>query len=143
MIRFWNKVKKAEPDECWEWQAGCCRDGYGTFHYNGKSTGAHCVSYLLTKGEIPLGMVVMHTCDNPPCCNPSHLKLGTHKDNAHDAIKKGRFSPLQKIFVGDVREIRRLYAVGSYTYEGLGTLYGVLKPMICRIVNRNNWKHIK
>lgn len=64
--------------------------GYGLMAYRGKNWTTHRLSWRLTHGEIPLGMIVMHTCDNPPCCNPDHLKLGTFKENSQDASRKRR-----------------------------------------------------
>ena len=66
--------------------------GYGCLRWNGKMRRAHCVVWSLTNGPIPQGMVVMHECDNPLCCNRTHLSLGTQKDNMVDAGKKGRLS---------------------------------------------------
>ncbi|MEQ2025382.1 HNH endonuclease signature motif containing protein [Xenorhabdus szentirmaii] len=76
--------------DCWEWSG--CRDGcgYGLVSIGGVRGGAHRFSYIFSKGEIPDGMVVMHSCDNPACINPSHLSLGTHTDNMRDMIRKER-----------------------------------------------------
>lgn len=89
--RFWKKVKKSEG--CWEWLAVVSSRGYGTFSLNYKSVSAHRYSYQLHFGEIPDGLLVCHTCDNPRCVNPDHLFLGTSLDNNHDMIKKGRSKP--------------------------------------------------
>ena len=92
--RFWRLVKKAGPDGCWLWQGSKKRGGYGqiTMRVNSKMipVGAHVASYQIHNGPIPDGLHVCHSCDNPPCVNPSHLWLGTAKDNANDAQIKNR-----------------------------------------------------
>lgn len=87
MERFWNKVNKTE--NCWEWQGGKDRDGYGHIRVEGKLWQAHRFSTLLD-GRDPAGKVVMHQCDNPSCVNPKHLKLGTQADNVYDMVAKKR-----------------------------------------------------
>ena len=87
---FWSKVDVGLG--CWEWSRERNDRGYGvTFVSSGRTLYAHRVAYALTQGPIPAGMVVMHSCDNPPCCNPSHLNLGTHAENAQDMYHKGRW----------------------------------------------------
>lgn len=92
--RFWSKVDKRGPDECWEWQAYRRRLGYGEFRIGprvgGRAHLAHRVAWELTRGPIPDGMQACHRCDNPPCVNPAHLFLGTANDNIQDMIRKGR-----------------------------------------------------
>jgi hypothetical protein len=73
--------------DCIEWEGRKSAKGYGLL---GKGQRAHRVAYERAKGRIPRGMVIMHTCDNPGCVNPAHLVAGTHKDNVHDCINKGR-----------------------------------------------------
>lgn len=84
---FWSKVNKTST--CWEWSASCS-NGYGSCSFQGKPWRAHRLSYTLTYGEIPSGMLVCHKCDNPACVNPEHLFLGSHKDNFQDMVAKGR-----------------------------------------------------
>lgn len=88
--RFMNKVEKT--DSCWIWKAArVMGQGYGMIKVGTKTYRAHRLSYELFKGEIPSGMYICHTCDNPPCVNPDHLFLGTASDNNRDKMEKGRF----------------------------------------------------
>lgn len=82
---------KEMPSGCWEWQNAKNNRGYGKATYNGKLELAHRISYRLhNHREIPKGMIVCHTCDNPGCVNPLHLFLGTYSDNMQDCKNKGR-----------------------------------------------------
>lgn len=92
---WWSKVERREPDECWPWKAGRDKDGYGKFTVGlgGKRqrhTRAHRFGYELLVGSVPADLVVRHTCDNPPCCNPAHWRLGTPRDNNDDKVSRGR-----------------------------------------------------
>jgi hypothetical protein len=77
-------------DGCWEWQRYRLQTGYGRMTVDHRMANAHRVSYELFVGPIPLGMFLCHHCDNPPCCNPEHLFVGTPLDNTLDAKAKGR-----------------------------------------------------
>jgi hypothetical protein len=83
---FWSKVDIVDNDKCWEWQATRFKNNYGNFR--GKC--AHRMAYKLSHGDIPYKFLILHKCDNPPCCNPDHLFVGTHKDNARDMKEKNR-----------------------------------------------------
>lgn len=96
--RFWGKVNKNGPimpnmtTPCWEWTK--CRNNwnYGVTSFGkGRTLGTHKLAWILTNGEVPEGYLVLHKCDNPPCCNPEHLFIGTQSDNVRDAITKGRW----------------------------------------------------
>lgn len=92
--RFWARVQK-NSDGCWLF-AGALSNQAGHVHLtreDGSRVYAHRYSYELHNGCIPAGLVVMHVCDVGRCVNPDHLKLGTQRDNVHDAIAKGRFRP--------------------------------------------------
>lgn len=79
------------PDFCIETRATKDEDGYGRVRLKtGGKEGAHKLAYRIFVGAVPQGYVVMHTCDNPACCNPKHLRIGTQKENVQDALLKGR-----------------------------------------------------
>lgn len=88
-FKKWAKPGK-DPDSCWEWTGYCSKFGHGQMSAWGRTEPAHRVAYRLFNGPIPTGLVVRHTCDNPPCTNPKHLILGTVKDNADDRETRGR-----------------------------------------------------
>lgn len=92
MDKFWLQVDKGQPDECWLWRGEIWR-GYGRFWLDRKRVRAHRYAYETAYGtKVPQGFYVLHSCDMPPCCNPSHLFVGTAKDNTQDMIRKGRSS---------------------------------------------------
>lgn len=94
--RFWQKVdRSAGLFGCWPWKAAKSGFGYGRFKINGKLWSPHRIAAASREGGIPAsvqyhGMVVMHSCDNPACCNPSHLTIATQRDNVVDMDRKGR-----------------------------------------------------
>lgn len=147
-LRFWPKVQKA--DGCWLWQAALNAQGYGKIQLRGRITmGAHRIAYYLTTGVDPgQGLLVCHTCDNPPCCNPEHLFLGTYQDNRRDCVNKRRHGlGAAKITRQQAREIQAVYAErvpGKYlprgTCQGLMDKYGLNRATICRIGRGGNWK---
>jgi hypothetical protein len=94
LTRFWSRVDKSNGlDACWMWTAGLHNRGYGRIRWNGMPECAHRIVWMLINGAIPNELEVLHRCDNPPCCNPGHLFLGTQADNMHDRDAKGRQNP--------------------------------------------------
>ena len=127
------------PSGCLEWTKGSSEDGYGTIRVNGQTNMTHRLAWELANGLIPDGLLVLHHCDNPPCCETEptegypdgHLFLGTHGDNMRDMAGKGRHSNQQKTHcparhpytdantymegrIRHCRECRRLQGVGKY-----------------------------
>ncbi len=91
---FWSQVDRSVPDDCWPWAGKRDRHNYGYFYVKSdkKTMGAHRWAWKFAVGAIPEGMFVCHRCDNPPCCNPAHLFVGSHKANTADMLAKGRQS---------------------------------------------------
>lgn len=147
--RFWSKVDQRGPDECWEWQSGTFDSGYGAVGFRGTLWKASRVAWTLTHGDIPDSLWVLHECDNPPCCNPTHLFLGTPADNSADRDDKGRVCRthgsarwVSKLTESDVIEIRRRYADGGVRQQDLANEFGISFQNISLILLRKTWTHI-
>jgi hypothetical protein len=146
--RFWEKVDKGEKDECWEWNAHRYPTGYGSFYFRGKPTQAHRVAYMLSVGDIPANHYICHTCDNPACCNPDHLFLGTPSDNYWDMVDKNRINQANGVRIGTakldedkVRKVRKMRESGMYLRE-IGAEFGVTGETVRTVCNGKFWNHI-
>jgi hypothetical protein len=148
--RFWEKIDIKSESECWEWTASLIPGGYGGIGIDGKTCRAHRVAWELTYGRIPDGLCVCHHCDNPACCNPKHLFLGTVNDNNQDKEMKGRgrvgsfpgsSNPSAKLDEKQVIEIRDLYLTGMSQVK-LSKFYGISQPHISDICSRKKWQHL-
>lgn len=134
-----------EPSGCWRWTGlGGGNQRYGNLMISHRSFYAHILSYLLFRGDIPLGLNVLHECDNPKCVNPQHLFLGTQKDNMRDAARKGRTTigernPAAKLNMIKVVAIRQRVAGGS-THQVAADEFGVSRGNVSRIVNNQTWR---
>lgn len=149
-MTFWDSIDIPENlDNCWEWRS---KKGSGErpyTRYKNKAWSRPRLSWFLTNGEIPEGMCVCHRCDNPSCCNPSHLFLGTIQDNVNDRERKGRNKLPQsrgeehgqhKLTKEQVLEIRNSYKEGSTnTYRSLAKKYGLTFGAIRNIIKRKTW----
>ncbi len=158
--RFWSKVdQSAGPNACWPWLKEVNNKGYGRFWIYGngseRSVQAHRFAVeLATGGPITLGLIILHSCDNPPCCNPAHLRIGTYSENTADAIAKGRLRPLPYekqqrgsarpaavLTEDDIPEIRERLRRGDKQRD-IAASFGVSQKIITLINLRRAWTHV-
>ena len=143
--RFWSKVDRRGPDQCWEWTGWKDDAGYGLLKIRGKRHRAHRLSYEDATGTAPGLMFVCHRCDNPSCVNPAHLFLGTNAENLADRDRKGRQSRSigeasywARLTFDEVAELRQLRAEG-WRQVDLAARYGVSQPAVSMICSGKRW----
>lgn len=131
---------------CWIWKGTKTNKGYGK---TTKSKLVHRLSWEAFKGKIPLLMNVLHHCDEPACCNPEHLFLGSQKENVQDMCQKGRKvscvgskNGMSKLSEFDVIEIRKLSSIGI-TNRSISEKYGLCESEISQILYGKKWGHVK
>lgn len=145
--RFWAKVDKRGPDECWPWTAARHdRGGYGLIRIDGKSVRAsRFVLEQSLERHLHPGMVARHRCDNPPCCNPRHLLEGTIADNVRDKVSRKRHKHGERgaIKLSDelVLSIRRDVAAGQTT-ASVASAYGISPSMASMVATGKRWAHL-
>lgn len=149
--RFWRFVNKSDENSCWNW-VGQKINGYGRISLGAKSLasdGSHRVSWKMhNKQDIPKGMFVMHSCDNPSCVNPKHLSLGTPKDNSQDMIAKGRKKIV--IPIGEQNgksiinpEIVRFIRSSDLSHAELARQLNISNGCVRSVRSKRTWKHIE
>lgn len=158
---FYARAAKGGDDECWPFLGARTTKGYGCYRFDGRQQMAHRVSYQLTRGAIPAGLLICHTCDNPPCVNPAHLFLGSYADNNRDASRKGRAAfgdrngtrthpevvkrgganPNAKLDEDAVRWIRVMYSLGS-TQREIAEQFGIAQTVAGDAVTGRQWGHV-
>lgn len=147
--RLWAKVDVGPDDACWPFRGKTDHFGYGILS-GGRGAGAraHRVAYEDKVGPIPAGLVVMHECDNPPCCNPSHLTVGTRADNNRDRAQKkrgrearqgGSSNAMARLTDADVGEIRRLRGEGA-TQQSIADRFGISQAQVSKITRGLSWR---
>lgn len=156
--QFWRHVTPGHPDECWPWQGYRSPRDRGNLYAEGKQVSAHRAAYELHYGPIPAGMSVCHRCDNPPCCNPGHLFLGTNADNVADKIAKGRqprgpipvanrktaimrgeINGNAKLTAATVAQIRHFHATEGLGKRRLAARFGISPSQAQRIITGKAW----
>jgi hypothetical protein len=142
--------RTAGPEACWPWTGYRNRGGYGRVYADARMQYAHRLAWEQANGPIPAGLDICHTCDNPPCCNPSHLWAGTARENLRDAAAKGRLTAVfrtgeaatfHKLTWEAVRLIRARHAAGE-SERPLAREYGVSQPAIHYIVTGQTWPDV-
>jgi hypothetical protein len=139
--RFWKYVQKTET--CWIWTGAKLDGNYGAFQLNGKCIGAHLFSYLIHFGQIDEGLLVRHSCDNPPCVYPDHLLIGTNQDNVQDRVTRRREAVgervgLSKLTASKVQEIR----LDLRSFTEIALEYEITAGEVGHIKHRRIWKHL-
>jgi len=153
--RFWSKVDIREPDECWPWTAAPrnkrSQRNYGAFWLNGRHHPANKIAWELKNGLMPQGMFACHRCDNPSCCNPSHIFPGTTQENTADKVRKGRqvkgeLVHTAKLSKQDVIDIRNMLPPNTRAPRGLpgkiAEKYGITKQYVSEIWGRKSWRSL-
>lgn len=150
-----DKLFKADPkfaarlrrraNGCLEWTGFCDPVGrYGRVKRGRKNFWTHRYAFQLANGRAPIGNV-LHTCDNPPCCEPSHLREGNAKQNMQEAVARGRMASGERVGGAvmtrtKVRELRRLLAAGDHSQAELGEMFGISQPAVSKIKRGLTWR---
>lgn len=145
-VRFWAKVLQTEA--CWIWRGAVDKDGYGYYAFaeGEKKNKAHHLAFEDQIGPIPLGLFVLHHCDNPPCVNPQHLFLGTQQDNLADMCAKGRQARgeshgLSQLNSDDIIAIRR-FKQERVPQHAIAKWFGISQGNVSNIIHRKRWGHV-
>lgn len=154
--RFWRRVERPDANGCRIWTGAInrARGGYGVVQVKRwpfvQVWRTHRLAWTLVNGPIADGFHILHRCDNPPCCEPSHLFVGTNADNVADRIAKGRPNGggcppgedcwNRKLSEADVGNIRLRYLGSSATQQELADEYGVAQTTVSKLLRGESWK---
>jgi hypothetical protein len=146
ITRFESKIYYG-LDGCWYWLGADNPEGYGGLYLNGRKIGAHRAAFILYKGYIPKGMYVLHSCDNPRCVNPDHLRLGTAHDNNMDQVERNRTTYGEKarsvkLTPMQVQVVRECAAAG-YSQASIARYFKLSYGATNQIVQRKTWKRVQ
>lgn len=146
---FWANIVKGEsPDDCWGWSAASHIQGYGLHRVCGDQWRANRISWVIHFGPIPPNCDILHSCDNPPCCNPRHLRLGDAKENIRESVEKGRHAscgsnnPQAKLTEEKVLEMRRLHRVEGVKLMEIAARFGVSKATASMAISGRTWSYL-
>lgn len=137
--RFFAKVSAPDDRGCMIWTGAVGSDGYGHFRWNGRVTPAHRVAAFLSSGSWP-AQHVLHSCDVPLCCNPNHLREGSHAENMEEcSIRRRNRTPRRgngraKLSQTDIQVIHALYAEGQTNKSLLARMFGVTPTRIRQVL---------
>jgi len=144
---FWRRLDRSGPDAtglgpCWEWCSSTGRRArrYGWTRVDGVAGMPHRIAYTLASGEIPSGLCVLHACDNPHCCNPAHLSVGTQTDNRRQAAERGRTK--RKLTELDALDILVSTARGE-SQHSLADRLGVARNTIVCVLSGQTFLHVR
>lgn len=150
---FWARVNIKEGEACWNWTGHVARDGYGRFYFEGKVYITHRLAYVLEHGEaISRNILVIQTCKNKKCCNPSHFEISTRKKQLEGMAKHGRVRGFAqrgennygaKLTRRQVGEIIKKFNSKNYSKAKLGREYGISRGYVTKIVTGVWWKWLK
>lgn len=147
MQRFWDKVLIGRAEECWPWNANRTDRGYGVFWVDGKTVRAHRFALMDAKGKPSApSLKALHSCDNPPCCNPNHLRWGTTQDNSNDMVLRKRSLAGEKswhaqISESDASKILRMRVKGMKCDE-IASEMGLARDLVMNIYIGRAWSHL-
>lgn len=147
--RYADRIDRAGDNDCWVWTGARASQGYGHTHLNNEHVYAHRAAYEWAHGVgSAAGLVVRHQCDNPPCCNPAHLLIGTHADNYRDCAERGRRNNVcgvhvntAKLSEANVLEARRLAADG-WPIARIREIFPIKHGALTFAVTGRTWKHL-
>lgn len=139
--RFLGMIKAGNPDECWPWIKGRTKAQYGEFWVSPEVLLSHRIAWMLANGKDPHPLEIMHTCDNPPCCNPAHLIACNSHENMLDKAKKDR-RPRVLTFeaVADIRQRYNRQMPGIT--KMLASEHGVSNVTILNVVKRKTFSYL-
>jgi hypothetical protein len=147
--RVWDKIDIKGEDDCWPYKACLNVHGYGVISEGNTKILAHRAAFISKNGDILNDLKVLHSCDNPKCCNPKHLFLGTQADNVKDMHNKGRAvsvsgdkNHMSKLSNSDVITIRHMYHNLGKKCSEIAKEYHVNRNNISFIVSNKTWKHL-
>lgn len=143
IARFWSKIQVGRDTDCWPWRGG---EDYGRIKIAGGLYSPHRLAYELVNGPIPEGegfhgTVIRHRCDNPACCNPGHLDIGTQRQNVMDMVERGRRKWSRhnaKITADQAAKIRQ----DPRASRTIAREYGIGRSQVKRIKNGERWKDV-
>ena len=148
--RFWAGVDRRGDDDCWVWRAAVSANKYGSFSAHGKKFRASRYSLMLAGRYPKEGEIALHSCDNPPCCNPAHLRWGSYIENSRDAVERNRINrwngartgaanPNTRLTVEQVKAIKRdIRFVRTIARE-----YGIGPSSVRNIRAKRTWAHVE